>query len=54
MKFVRKRDVNEVDEECIREQGDCLIVYVGCGDMIWPAGQGVRGTEIFARDVFKS
>ena len=53
-KFVGKRGVNEVDEECVREQGDCLIVCVGSGDVIWPAGQGIRGTEIFAWDVFKS
>ena len=37
-KFVGKRGVDEVDEEFIREQGDCLIVGVGCGDMIWSAG----------------
>ena len=33
--FVGEGGVNEVDEELIREQGDCLIVRICCGDMIW-------------------
>ena len=52
-KFVGKRGVDEVNKECIWEQGDCLIVRVRSGDMVRSAGQGVRGTEILARDVFK-
>ena len=52
-KFVGEGGVDEVDEECVREQGDRFIVRVGSGDMIWSAGQGVRGTEILARDMFK-
>ena len=52
--FVGEGGIDDVDKECVREQGDCLIVCVGSGDMVWPAGQGVRGTEIFTRDVFKS
>ena len=54
VKLVREGSINEVDKECFREEGDRFIVCVGCGDMIWPAGQGIRGTEIFAWDVFKS
>ena len=37
-KFVGKRGVDEVDEECVREQGDCLIVCVRCRDVIRPTG----------------
>ena len=37
-KFVRKRGVDEVDKECVWEQGDCFIVCVGSRDMIRSAG----------------
>ena len=52
--LVREGGINEVDKEFVREQGDCLIVCVGRGDMIWSTRQGVGSTEIFARDVFES
>ena len=51
--FVGERGINEVDEEFVREQGDCLIVCVGRGDMIWSTRQGIGSTEIFAWDMFK-
>ena len=51
--LIREGGVDEVDKEFVREQGDCFIVCVRCGDMIWPARQGVRSTEIFAQDVFE-
>ena len=51
--LIREGGVDEVDEEFIREQGDCFIVCVRCGDMIWPARQGVRSTEVFAWNVFE-
>ena len=44
--LIREGGVNEVDKEFVREQGDCFIVCVRCGDMIWSARQGVRSTEI--------
>ena len=37
-KFVREGGVDEVDEECVWEQGDRFVVCVGSGDMIWSAG----------------
>ena len=52
--FVGERDVDEVDKELIREQGDRLIVHIGRGDMIRSTRQGIGGTEIPARDVFES
>ena len=51
--LVREGSIDEVDEEGGGEEGDRFIVCVGCGDMIWLARQGIRGAEIFARDVFK-
>ena len=51
--FIREGGVNEVDEEFIGEEGDCFIVCVRCGDMIWPARQDVRSTEVFAWNVFE-
>ena len=35
--LIREGGVDEVDEEFVREQGDCLIVCVRCGDVIRPA-----------------
>ena len=52
-KFGGKRGVNKVDEECVREEGDRLIVRVGRRDMIWSTRQGIGSTEIFAWNVFE-
>ena len=51
--LVREGGINEVDKEFVREQGDCLIVHIGRGDMIRSTRQGIGSTEILARDVFK-
>ena len=37
-KFVGKGGVDEVNKECVWEQGNCLIVCVGSGNMIRTAG----------------
>ena len=34
-KFVGEGGVNKVDEEFIRKEGDCLIVHVRGGYVIW-------------------
>ena len=36
--LVREGGIDEVDEECVWEQGDRFVVSVGSGDMIWSAG----------------
>ena len=38
MEFVGEGGVNEVDEEFIGEEGDCLIVSVGGGYVIQSTG----------------
>ena len=53
MELVGEGGINEVDEECIREQGDHLIVRIGRGDMIRSTRQGIWSTEILARYVFE-
>ena len=53
MEFISEGGVYEVDEKFIREEGDCLIVCVGSGNVIWSARQGVRSAEILAWDVLE-
>ena len=38
--------VYKVNKEFVREEGDCLIVRVRSGNVIWLARQGIRGAEI--------
>ena len=51
--FVSEGGVNKVDEERVRKEGDCLIVCVRGRYVIWTMGQGVRGTEVLARDMLE-
>ena len=51
--FICERGVYQVDEEFIREEGDCFIVRVGSGDVIWSVRQGIWSAEILARDVLE-
>ena len=51
--LVGEGGIDEVDKEFVREQGDRLIVRIGCGDMIRSTRQGIGSTEIFAWDVFE-
>ena len=53
MEFISEGGVYKVDKEFIREEGDCLIVCVRRGNVIWSARQGVWSAEILAWDVFK-
>ena len=51
--FISERGVYKVDEEFVRKEGDCLIVHVRSGNVIWLARQGIRSAEILAWDVLK-
>ena len=51
--FSGERGVNQVDEECLREESDCFVVRVRGGDVIWLMRQGIRGAEILARNMLK-
>ena len=51
--FISEGGVYKVDKEFIREEGDCLIVCVRRGNVIWSVRQGVWSAEILAWDVFK-
>ena len=51
--FISEGGVYKVDEEFIREEGDCLIVCVRSGNVVWLARQGVRSAKILSWDVLK-
>ena len=53
LEFISEGGVYNVNEEFVWEEGDCLIVRVRSGNVIWLVRQGVRSTEIFAQDVLK-
>ena len=51
--FVREGGIDEVDEQGIGEEGDCLIVIIMRGYVVWSAREHIRGTEVLARNMFK-
>ena len=51
--FVGEGGVNKVDEEHVRKEGDCLIVCVRGRYVIWMMRQGIRGTEVLARNMLE-
>ena len=52
LEFISEGGVYNVNEEFVWEEGDCLIVRVRSGNVIWLVRQGVRSTEIFAQDCY--
>ena len=53
MEFSGKRGVDEVDKQCIGEEGDSLIVGVHLRYMVRLVRQSIWGTKILAGNVFK-
>ena len=53
MEFIREGGVDQIDEEFVMEEGDCLIVCVRRRNIIWLMRQGIWGAEILAQDVLK-
>ena len=48
---VGEGDVNDIDEERWRKEGDPIIVIIGVGTEVRAAREGVRAGKEFARDV---
>ena len=51
--LISEGGVYKVDEEFVREEGDCLIVCVRNGNVVWLARQSIRSTKILSWDVLK-
>ena len=51
--LVGERSINKVDEQCIGEEGNGLIVCICRGYVVQLARKGIWGTKILTRNVFK-
>ena len=53
VKLLGKGGIKEVDEQCVWEESDSLIVRVDGGYMVQSVRESVRSTEVFAGNVFE-